>query len=85
MLLANQYKYLGTELPNKRMDVLCVNNTTMNSTTTRQLSSSPALPPSAQKGNAYNDMDKTLVLLPVLRNAGCDVLFKEHIVQVTKN
>ena len=67
------------------MGVLCANNITMNSTTTRQLNLSPELPPSTQKGHTSNEMDKTLVLVPVLCIAGCDIIFKGKTVQDFKN
>ena len=67
------------------MGVLCANNTTMNLTTTRQLNLSPNLPLSAQKGHAFNEMDKTLVLIPALCDVGCDVIFKGKTIQVIKN
>ena len=65
--------------------VLCANNTTMNSTTTRQLNLSPDLPAIAQQGNTFNEMDKSLVSVPVLCDAGCKIIFGEHNVQVVKS
>ena len=75
IFLAKQYKKLGTELLHKQMGILCANNTTMNSTTTRQFNLSPDLPSSAQQGHVFNEMDKTLTLILVLCDTGCDVLF----------
>ena len=82
MFLAKQYNYLAIALPHKQMDVLCANNITTNSTTPRQLNLSPDLLPNAQIGYAFNEIyktrqDKTPVSVPVLRDAGCDVIFKE--------
>ena len=57
----------------------------MNSTTTRQLNLSPDLPATAQHGHAFNEMDKSLILVSVLCDAGCDVIFKQQKVQVIKN
>ena len=77
--LSKEYQhYLGRELPHEQTGVLCANKMTMNLTTTCQLNLSPDLPPSAQKGHAFNDMDKTLVLVPVLCNGGCEVIFKKQ-------
>ena len=84
MFLAQQHSKLGTELSCEEMGVLCANNTTMNSTTTRQLNLSPDLPATAQQGNAFNEMDKALVSVPVLCDAGCKVIFGEHNVQVIR-
>ena len=66
MFLAKQHNKLETELPHEQMGVFYTNNTTMDSTTTRQLNLPPDLPSSAQKGHAFNEMDKTLVSVPVL-------------------
>ena len=82
--LAQKHSKLGTALSYKKFGVLCANNTTMNSTTTGQLNLSPDLPAIAQQGHAFNEMDKSLVLVPVLCDAGCQVLFGEHNVQVIK-
>ena len=57
----------------------------MNSITTRQLNLSPDLPAIAQQGHAFKEMDKSLVSVPVLCDAGCQVLFGEHKVQVIRN
>ena len=46
--LAQKNSSLGTKLPHKQFGVLCANNTTMNSTTSRQLNLSPDLPDTAQ-------------------------------------
>ena len=74
--LAQQHSNIGTKLPHEQFGVLCANNTTMNSTTTRQLNLSPDLPAKAQKGHTFNDMNKTLVLVPVLSGVRCNVIFK---------
>ena len=84
-LLAKKHSNIGTKLPHEQFGVICTDNTTMNSTTTRQLNLSPDLPATAQQGHAFNEMDKSLVLVPVLCDAGCQVLFGEHKVQVIKN
>ena len=83
--LAQKHSTLGTTIHHEQFGVLCANNTTMNSTTTRQLNLSPDLPAIAQQDHAFNDMDKSLVLVPVLCDAGCDVLFKQQKVQVINN
>ena len=83
--LAQKHSKLGTTLPHDQFGVLCANNTTMNSTTTRQLKLSPDLPAIAQQGHAFNETDKSLVLVPVLCDAGCKVIFGEHNLQVLKN
>ena len=83
--LAQQHSNIGEKLPHDQFGVLCANNTTMNSTTTRQLNLSPDLPATAQQGHAFNEMDKSLTLVPVLCDAGCDVIFKQQKVQVIKN
>ena len=57
----------------------------MNSTTTRQLNLSPDLPAIAQQGHPFKEMDRSLVSVPVLCDAGCQVLFGEHKVQVIRN
>ena len=57
----------------------------MNSMTTRQLNLSLDLPAIAQQGHAFNEMDKSLVSVPVLCNAGCKVIFGEHDVQAMKH
>ena len=57
----------------------------MNSTTTRQLNLSPDLPATAQQGHAFNEMDKSLISVPVLCDADCQVLFGKQKVQVIKN
>ena len=49
MFLVKQHSELGTALPHETMGVLCANNTTINSTTTRQLNLSPALPAKHKK------------------------------------
>ena len=64
--LAQKHSRLGTELPHEQFGVICANNDTMNSTTTRQLNLSPDLPATAQQGHAFNEMDKSLVSVPVL-------------------
>ena len=74
MFLAKQHNHLGTALPHKQMGVQCANKTTMNPTTTRQLNLSPDLTPSAKKENAFNEIDKTLVSVPVLCDAGYNVI-----------
>ena len=43
--LSKEHQHLGRKLPHKQTGVLCANNTTMNSTTTRQHILSPELPP----------------------------------------
>ena len=43
IFLAKQHSQLGTALRNEQMGVLCANNTTMDSATTRQLNLSPDL------------------------------------------
>ena len=80
--LAQKHSTLGTTMHHEQFGVLCANNTTMNSTTTRQLNLSPDLPAMAQQGHAFKEMDKSLVSVPVLCDAGCQVLFGEHKVQV---
>ena len=57
----------------------------MNSTTTRQLNLSLDLQATTQQGHTSNEMDKSLVSVPVLCDAGCKVTFGEHNVQVTEN
>ena len=57
----------------------------MNSTTTRQLNLSPDLPAIAQQDHACNEMDKSLIPVPVLCDAGCGVVFKQQKAQVIKN
>ena len=76
--LAKHHSTLGTTMHHEQFGVLCANNTTMNSTTTRQLNLSPHLPAIAQQGHAFKEMDKSLVSVPVLCDAGCQVLFGEH-------
>ena len=83
--LAQKHSNIGTKIQHDQFEVLCANNTTMNSTTTRQLNLSPDLPAIIQQGHAFNKIDKSLVLVPVLYDARCQVLFGEHKVQVIKN
>ena len=83
--LAQKQNTLGTTIHHEQFRVLCANNTTMNSTTTRQLNLSLDLPAIAQQGHAFKEMDKSLVLVPVLWDAGCQVLFGEYKVQVIRN
>ena len=83
--LAQQHSNIGETLPHNQFGVLCANNTTMNSTTTRQLNLSPDLPATAQQGHAFNEMDKSLISVPVLCDADCQVLFGKKKVQVIKN
>ena len=85
IFLAQKHSNIGTKIQHEQFGVLCANNTTMNSTTTRQLNLSPDLPAIIQQGHTFNKMDKSLVLVPVLCDAGCQVLFGEHKVQVIKN
>lgn len=82
--LQESYSHLGTKLPHEQSEVLYANNTTMSSTTTRQLNLSPALPATAQQGRAFNEMDKSPLSVLVLCDVGCKVIFGEHDVQVTK-
>ena len=67
------------------MGVLCANSTTTDSTTKRKLNLLPDIPPSAHKGHVSNELDKTLVSVPVLCDIGCEVIFKENTVQLLKN
>ena len=83
--LAQKHSTLGTPINHEQFGILCANNTTMNSTTTRQLNLSPDLPAIAQQRHAFKEMDKSLVLVPVLCDTGCQVLFGEHKVQVIRN
>ena len=82
--LAQHHSNIGKKLTHDQFGVLCANNTTMNSTTTRQLNLSPDLPATAQQGHAFNEMDKSLISVPVLCDADCQVLFGKKKVQVIK-
>ena len=57
----------------------------MDSVTTRQLQLSPELPAEAQKGHGFNEMDCTLISVPVLCDADYTVVFKKGNVQIFKD
>ena len=57
----------------------------MNSVTTRQLQLAPELPMEAQKAHGFNEMERSLISVPVLCDADCTVVFKKKNVQVIKD
>ena len=82
MFLSNKHKYLGKELRHKEINVGVANTNTMNSVTTRQLQLTPNLPVQA---HGFNEMDRSLILVPVLCDANCTVIFNKGNVQVIKD
>ena len=84
MFLSNKHKHLGKELPHKETRVGVANTNTMDSVTTQQLQLSPELLAEAQKEHGFNEMNCTLISVPVLCDADCTVVFKKCIVQVYK-
>ena len=85
MFLANKHKYLGKALKHEEINVGVANTNTMNSVTTRQLQLATELPPEAQKAHGFNEMERSLISVPVLCDADCTVTFKKQNVQVIKN
>ena len=85
MFLANKHKYLGKELRHEEINVGVANTNTMNSVTTRQLQLAPELPMEAQKAYGFNEMDRSLISVPVLCDADCTVVFNKGNVQVIKD
>ena len=85
MFLANKHKYLGEPLHHEEINVGVANTNTMNSVTTRQLQLSPELPVEAQKAHGFNEMERSLISVPVLCDANCTVVFKKKNVQVLKD
>ena len=84
MFLANKHKHLGQPLHHEEINVGVANTNTMNSVTTRQLQLAPELPMEAQKAHGFNEMERSLISVPVLCDADCTVVFKKKNVQVIK-
>ena len=82
MFLSKKHKHLGKELRHEEINVGVANTNTMNSVTTRQLQLAPDLPVQA---HGFNEMDRSLISVPVLCDANCTVVFKKDIVQVIKD
>ena len=57
----------------------------MNSATTCLFNLSLDLPPATQKKHISNEIDKSLVSVPVLCDARCKAVFGEHNLQVIKD
>ena len=57
----------------------------MNSVTTQQLQLAPELPMEAQKAHGFKEIDRSLILVPVLCDADCTVVFNKVNVQVIKD
>ena len=57
----------------------------MDLVTTRQPQKSPELPTETQEGHRLNEMDRTLMSVPVLYDAECTYVFKKNNVQVFKD
>ena len=74
MFLANKHKYLGKELQHEEIRVGEADSNTMDSVTTRQLQLAPELPMETQKGNGFNEMDRSLISVPVLCDGNCTVV-----------
>ena len=85
MFLANKHKYLGKELQHEEIRVGEADSNTMDSVTTRQLQLAPELPMETQKGNGFNEMDRSLISVQVLCDADCTVGFNKGNVQVYKD
>ena len=85
MFLANKHKHLGTPLHHEEINVGVANTNTMNSVTTRQLQLAPELPMNAQKAHGFNEMERSLISVPVLCDADCTGVFKKNNVQVIKD
>ena len=79
---SNKHKYLGKELHHEEINVGVANTNTMNSVTTRQLQLAPGLPVQA---HGFNEMERSLISVPVLCDANCTVVFNKEIVQVIKD
>ena len=78
MFLANKHKYLGEPLHHEEVNVGVANTNTMNSVTTRQLQLAPELPMEAQRAHGFNEMEQSLISVPVLCDANCTVVFKKR-------
>ena len=82
MFLSKKHKHLGKELRHDEINVGVANTNTMNSVTTRQLQLAPNLPVQA---HGFNEMDRSLISVPVLCDANCTVVFNKGDVQVIKD
>ena len=85
MFLANKHKYLGTELQHEEINVGVANTNTMYSVTIRRLQLAPELPIISQKAHWFKEMDQSLILVLVLCDADCTVVFNKGNVQVIKD
>ena len=85
MFLANRDKYLGKELHHEEIRVGVANTNMMDLVTTQQLQLAPELPMEAQKGHGFNEMDRSLISVPVLCDVDCTVVFNKSNVQVHKD
>ena len=85
IFISEKHKHLGKEYPHKEVKVGVANINTMNSVITWQLQISPKLPAEAQKGHEFNIMDQILILVSVLCDAECKVVFEKDNVQVFKD
>jgi hypothetical protein len=68
--------YKGKILPKEEIEVICANDATMQSVATQELDI-PSLPARAKKAHLFKGMDKTLLSVPELVDADCNVNFNK--------
>ena len=74
-LAKKKHKYIGKELQHEEIRLGVANTNTIDSVTIPQLQLAPELPVKAQKGHGFNEMDCSLISVPVLCDANCTVVF----------